>query len=126
MRFKEHEMTENKGDDLVARREWAMEAAAKDLGISVGEFKRRLALDRELRRARDRGASEWEIDAIKNCGTDVIQAIVRDQQNAPRSPSQAGASGQITKTSTNAGLVGANTTGWRNPTPIKNGLGQGK
>jgi hypothetical protein len=119
-------MSESEGDDLVARREWALEATARDHGISVGELKRRLALKYEIERARARGAAEWEIDAIKNCGTDVIQSIVRDQQNAPRSPSQAGASGQVTKASTGAGLAGSNTTGWRTPTPIKNGLGQGK
>lgn len=110
-------MTESKGDDLAARREWAMEAAAKDLGISVGEFKRRLAHERQIKAARARGAPEWEIDAIKNCPTDLIQSVVRDQQNAPRSPSQAGASGQVTKVSSNAGLVGSN-SGWRRETPL--------
>jgi hypothetical protein len=36
-------MTESKGDDLAARREWALEQTARDFGISVGELKRRLA-----------------------------------------------------------------------------------
>jgi hypothetical protein len=119
-------MTESKDLDFAAKREWALEQTARDHGISVGELKRRLSIQREIERARARGASEWEIEAIKACPTDLIRDIVRDQQNAPRSPSQAGASGQVTKVSTGAGLVGSNTTGWRNPTPIKNGLGQGR
>jgi hypothetical protein len=118
-------MTESKDLDFAAKREWALEQTARDHGISVGELKRRLALKYEIERARARGAAEWEIEAIKACPTDLIQSVVRDQQNAPRSPSLAGASGQVTKVSTNAGLA-RNTTGWSNPTPIKNGLGQGR
>jgi hypothetical protein len=101
------------------RREFALEQTAKDYGISVGELKRRLALEHEIKRARARGAAEWEIDAIKNCPTDMMRDIVRDHQNEPRGPSQAGASGQVTKVSSNAGLPGTvNTHGWRDATPL--------
>jgi hypothetical protein len=110
-------MTENKDLDFAARREWALEQTAQDHGISVGELKRRLALKYEIERARQRGAAEWEIEAIKACPTDLIQSVVRDQQNAPRSPSLAGASGQVTKVSANAGLPGS-TTGWREARPL--------
>jgi hypothetical protein len=113
-------MTDAK-EDLSARWEWVLERAAKDLGISVGELKRRLVPPKlrvsEVERARALGAPEWVVEAIKNCPTDLMRDIRMDQQNAPRSPSQAGASGQVTKVSSNAGLPGSN-TGWQAPTPL--------
>ena len=110
-------MTESKGDDLVARREWALEATAKDFGISVGELKRKLALERQIKAARARG-DDWMVPMLQACDTSFIQDVVRDQQNAPRSPSQAGASGRVERVSTNAGLIGSNTTGWRDAKPL--------
>jgi hypothetical protein len=113
----------NESKDLSDGWEWVLERAAKDLGISVGELKRRLVPPKlrvsEVERARALGAPEWVVEAIKNCPTDFIQDIRKDHQNAPRGPSQAGASGQITKVSSNAGLPGTvNTGGWREPPPL--------
>jgi hypothetical protein len=56
---------------------------------------------------------------------DVCKDIALRDCRAPTGPSSAGTSGQITKTSSNAGLIGSN-SGWRNPVPIKKGLGQGR
>jgi hypothetical protein len=118
-------MSENK-DDLSARWEWVLERAAKDLGISVGELKRRLVPPKlrvsEVERARARGAAEWEIEAIKNCGTDFIQSVVKDQQNAPRGPGY-----QVPTSQPVSNVRGpGGGTGWGYVAPIKNGIGQGK
>jgi hypothetical protein len=110
-------MSENKDLTMAERREFALEQTAQHYGISVGELKRRLSIEHEIKRARARGAAEWEIDAIRNLPTDLIRDIVRDHQNEPRGPSQAGATGQVTKVSSNAGLPGSN-TGWREPAPL--------
>jgi len=104
-------------DDLSARREWALEAAARDLGISTGELKRRLSVERQIKAARARG-DDWMVPMLQACDTSFIQDVVRDQQNAPRGQSQAGASGQVIKVSSNAGLPGSNTTGWRDARPL--------
>jgi hypothetical protein len=70
--------------------------------------------------------SPAELAAFQSAAPDdVCREIAMRDCRAPTSPSQAGASGQVTKVSSNAGLA-RNTTGWSNPTPIKNGLGQGK
>lgn len=47
----------------------------------------------------------------------VIKDIVRDNR-APQGPSSAGASGQITRVSSNAGIIGSNTSGWINSPPL--------
>jgi len=115
-------MTENKDLTLAERREWALEAAAKDLGISVGEFKRRLSIEREIKRARARGAAEWEIEAIKNCPTSFIQDVVRDNQ-APKGPSAEciiPTSQQVSQVRVGGG------SGWQRHIPLRNGIGQGK
>lgn len=46
------------------------------------------------------------------------QSLVRDHRGAPTGPSSAGTSGQVTKVSTNAGLPGSNTSGWRREAPL--------
>jgi hypothetical protein len=49
----------------------------------------------------------------------VLRDIVRDNR-APQGPSSAGASGQLTKTSSNPGIPGSNTSGWLRETPLSN------
>jgi hypothetical protein len=44
---------------------------------------------------------------------DVCREIALRDCRAPTSPSQAGASGRVERVSTNAGIVGSNTSGWR-------------
>ena len=67
----------------------AYEAAAADFGISVPEFKRRLAIELEVKAAHEQGLPEWQIDAIRACPTGLVQDIRRDNQ-APTGPSSAG------------------------------------
>jgi hypothetical protein len=50
------------------------------------------------------------------CSASDIQDIVR--HGTVQSPSQAGATGQLTKVSSNAGIIGSNTTGWRDAIPL--------
>jgi hypothetical protein len=96
--------------------ERALEAIAKQDGISVNEVKRRLAIEEEVRRARQRGAPDWAIDMIRTCPTADVQDIRAHAQIPSRSA--AGTTGQVTKVSSNAGLVGSNTTGWQAPTAL--------
>jgi hypothetical protein len=49
--------------------------------------------------------------------TSLIRDVVRDNR-APQGPSSAGASGQLTKTSSNPGIPGSNTSGWLRETPL--------
>jgi hypothetical protein len=69
---------------------------------------------------RMRGASAFTREQLREmaaaCSTADVQDIRR--RGAIPGPSQAGSSGQITKTSTNAGLVGSNTSGWTAPRPF--------
>lgn len=113
-------MSEDNKDALTERGEWALEAAARDLGISVGEFKRRLTIEREIKRARALG-QEWMVDAIKNCGTDFIQDIVRDNR-APTGPSSQGIipSSQVVSNVRVGGGAGppGGGTGWMKETPL--------
>ena len=63
------------------------------------------------------------------CPTSMIRAVAMRDNRAPLGPSSQGiipTSQQLSNVRAGAGLVGSNTTGWRTPTPIKNGLGQGK
>jgi hypothetical protein len=56
------------------------------------------------------------------------QNIVRDHRGAPLGPTSEGAiptSQTVSNVSSGAGIVGSK-TGWRTPTPVKNGLGQGR
>ena len=56
------------------------------------------------------------------------QSLVRDHRGAPLGPTSEGAiptSQTVSNVRSGAGLVGS-TTGWRTPTPVKNGLGQGR
>ena len=58
------------------------------------------------------------------------QALVRDHRGAPLGPTSEGAiptSQTVSDVHSGAGLVGStNKSGWRTPTPIKNGLSQGR
>jgi hypothetical protein len=76
-------MTESKGDDLIASREWALEATARDFGISVGELKRRIHVERQIKAARARG-DEWMIPVLLVGDDSFVRDIVRDHQNEPR------------------------------------------
>lgn len=51
--------------------------------------------------------------------TSLIRDVVRDNR-APQGPSSAGASGQLTKTSSSPGIPGSNTSGWLRETPLSN------
>jgi hypothetical protein len=58
------------------------------------------------------------------------QNIVRDHRGAPLGPTSEGAiptSQTVSNVHSGAGLIGStNTSGWRTPPPVKNGLGQGR
>ncbi len=58
------------------------------------------------------------------------QTLVRDHRGAPLGPTSEGAiptSQTVSNVHGSAGLVGStNKSGWSTPTPIKNGLGQGR
>jgi hypothetical protein len=83
-----------------------------------------LSEERALREATS-SFSRAELSAFQAAAPDnVCRDIAMRDARAPTGPSSAGTSGQVTKTSTNVGLVG--TTGWQTPRPIKNGLGQGR
>jgi len=84
-----------------------------------------LSEERALRQAKS-FFSRSDLAAMRAAAPDdQCREIAMRDARAPTSPSQAGVSGQVTKTSTNAGLIGSN-SGWSTPRPIKNGLGQGR
>jgi hypothetical protein len=67
-------------------------------------------------------------DMERACPTSTMRDIAMRDARAPQGPSSQGiipTSQQLSNVRAGSGLVGSN-TGWRNPTPIKNGLGQGK
>lgn len=83
------------------------------------------AEQRALRDAKS-GYSRAELAAMRAAAPDdVCRDIAMRDARAPTGPSSAGTSGQVTKVSSNAGLVGSN-SGWQTPRPVKNGLGQGR
>jgi hypothetical protein len=84
-----------------------------------------LSEERALRGAKSFFSRE-DLAAMKAAAPDdQCKEIALRDCRAPTSPSQAGTSGQVTKTSSNAGLVGS-TKGWSTPVPIRNGLNQGR
>jgi hypothetical protein len=84
----------------------------------------------QMHQMRERRASQ---DALSNytpgqvaamraaTSDDDAQAIVHDQRNAPRGPA-----GVIPSTARSTSVRVSGGSGWQNPTPIKNGLGQGR
>src|SRR5262249_34843534 len=85
-------MPDTKDAKAALAEEWerACEHCAKELGMSVPAFKRRLALEQEIKRARQRGAPDWVIDAIKTCDTSDVRDIALRDNRAPTGPSSAG------------------------------------
>ena len=67
-------------------------------------------------------------DMERACPTNLMRDIAMRDNRAPLGPSSQGiipSSQQLSNVSAGAGLVGSK-TGWSKPTPIRNGLGQGK
>ncbi len=68
-------------------------------------------------------------DMERAAPTSLMRDIAMRDNRAPTGPSSQGiipTSQQLSNVRAGAGLVGSNTSGWRTPPPIKNGLGQGK
>jgi hypothetical protein len=80
-------------------------------------FKRRLAAELEVKAAREKGLPEWQIDAIKNCDTGLMQDIVRDSR-APQGPSSQGVIPSSQQLS-NVRPAGGG-TGWQASIPLSN------
>ena len=77
-----------------------------------------LSEERALRQAKSM-FSRAELAAFQAAAPDdVCREIAMRDCRAPTSPSQAGASGRVERVSTNAGLIGSNTTGWRDAKPL--------
>jgi hypothetical protein len=52
--------------------------------------------------------------------TSVVRDIALRDARAPQGPSGAGTSGQLSRVSSNVGIIGSNTTGWRDAVPLSN------
>ena len=87
--------------------------------IAVGAWRDQMHALAE-RRASSSGFSRADLEAFEQaCPTSTIRAIACRDNRAPTGPSgQAGASGQVTKVSSNPGLPGSNTSGWVNARPL--------
>ena len=83
-------------------------------------------------RASDGALSHYTRDQLREmtAACPDPQALVRDHRGAPLGPTSEGAiptSQTVSNVSSGAGLQGStNKSGWSTPTPIRNGLGQGK
>ena len=68
-------------------------------------------------------------DMERAAPTNLMRDIAMRDNRAPQGPSGQGiipTSQQLSNVRAGAGLVGSNTSGWRTPPPVKNGLGQGR
>jgi hypothetical protein len=79
----------------------------------------------EMHQMRERRASAClpfsaaDLDAMRAAAPDhVVKSIALRDARAPMGPSSAGTSGQLTKTSSNAGMLGSNTSGWAREIPL--------
>ena len=98
-----------------AERERELEACAKHFGISVAEFKRRLALEREIKAARARG-DEWMVPMLQACDDGFMRDIAMRDNRAPTGPSSAGII-PTSQTVSHVRVPGGG-TGWMRETPI--------
>ena len=78
----------------------------------------------QMRERRMNFASNFHPDDLRAmeaaAPTSVVKEIALRDARAPTSPSSAGTSGQVTRVSSNPGILGSNTTGWVEPRPLSN------
>ena len=75
----------------------------------------------QMRAASEARASVMHPSVVRDMAVipdDVVRAVALRDSRAPQGPSSAGASGQVTRVSSNPGIPGSNTSGWLRETPL--------